>query len=213
MLNVFAVRFACELPLTVHDWARKLPPIVGRHGRVDDCPQGGAPDTRLEMKPDSESRPDLERSAADAMELRPPQWELAVHIVEVQGPEGVIRGELALGESAADEMDSCWVRLIVGEREFMGAATDYFEALLVIRRQLEAERLLIRVNGACRGFWPSGMCRSMTLSRVVYRLHLDRDPESNDVVPTFECLPDAEPATVAEQERFRDQWLAFRTSG
>jgi hypothetical protein len=117
----------------------------------------------------------------------------------------VVHAELTYGEHNSE---SYWVRLACREQSFIGEGTDYFEALVALRRQLEAQGTFIRVNGAGQNVWPSGMSRSMGGGIKAYRMTLGSQARMADLVHIFECSTGIEPATIAEQERFRDQWFA-----
>src|SRR5688572_29170715 len=90
-------------------------------------------------------------------------------VVELLKAGAVLQAELAYGEH---DSESCWVRLVYSEQSFIGEGSDYFDALVALRRQLEAQSTLIRVNGAGRNVWPSGMSRSMGGGIQAYRMTL-----------------------------------------
>jgi hypothetical protein len=125
--------------------------------------------------------------------------------VELLRASGAVRAELTYGER---DSESCWVRVAYAAQSFVGEGSDYFDALVALRRQLEALSILIRVNGAGQNVWPSGMSRSMGSGIQAYRMTLGSQARTVDLVHIFECSTGIEPATITEQERFRDQWFA-----
>ena len=88
-------------------------------------------------------------------------------------------------------------------------APDFFEALCLIRRQLEPEGLIPFCYGASLNVYPSGMARDMGAGLKAYRLkkgvHV-RPPD--DLVEIFATGPDVIPALVDAQEAFWREWLA-----
>jgi hypothetical protein len=128
--------------------------------------------------------------------------------VQLLSASGVAPGELTYGERSSGEGPECWVRLVYGGRSFIGEGGDYFDALVALRKHLEAQGTLIRVNGAARNVWPSGMSRSMGGGLKAYRMTLGAQAGIADLVHIFESSVGVEPATIAEQENFRDQWFA-----
>jgi hypothetical protein len=134
--------------------------------------------------------------------------------VELLSADGVAHGELTYGEySSTTDSESCWVRLARAEHVLLGHSGDYFDALIDLRRQLEAQGTLIRVNGAGRNIWPSGMSRSMGAGIKAFRLSLGQQARMADLVHIFESSVGIEPVTIAEQEHFRDQWFASVAAG
>jgi len=102
----------------------------------------------------------------------------------------------------------CTLHLTFEDGEVTGSGPDYFEALVVIRRQLERTGKLMCVYGASKNVWPSGMARSMGLGLKAYKMTKGKQALSRDLVSIFKSGPDVEPSTVAEQENFRDEWFA-----
>jgi hypothetical protein len=97
---------------------------------------------------------------------------------------GVERGVLTIGEGG-----SCELVLEVGERSYRATGFDLFDSLVTLRGVLEAEDLLICVEGARSDVYPSGMSRQMGTGRGAYR-HVDIFDETccDDVVRIEEQL-------------------------
>lgn len=102
----------------------------------------------------------------------------------------------------------CGLELCFNGNKFAGSGLDFFEALLGIRRQIESTGLLLQVYGSSRNVWPSGMARQMGLGRTAYKMTKGKQALKQDMVNIFATGPDVEPATVAEQEQFRNEWVA-----
>ena len=101
----------------------------------------------------------------------------------------------------------CTLHLTFEDIHVTGSGPDYFEALVAIRRQLERSGILMCVYGASKNVWPSGMARSMGLGLKGYKMIKGKQALKQDLVSIFESGPDVEPSTVAEQEKFRDEWF------
>ena len=120
-----------------------------------------------------------------------------------------IAGSLLVAEAeASEEEEACLLRLAFEARNFSACGPDYFETLIRLRRELEAEGVQILLNGASRDVWPSAMARSMGLGLKAYRMRLGHQALSSDLVPIFELHPESQPCSIAEQEHYREQWFA-----
>ncbi|MCK1736246.1 hypothetical protein IVA79_20405 [Bradyrhizobium sp. 138] len=87
-------------------------------------------------------------------------------------------------------------------------ARDFFEALCLIRRQLEPEGLIPFCYGASLNVYPSGMARDMGAGLKAYRLTKGAHTRMTDLVEIFDAGPDVIPASVDVQEEFWREWLA-----
>jgi hypothetical protein len=87
-------------------------------------------------------------------------------------------------------------------------AGDFFEALCLIRRQLEHEGLIPFCYGASLNVFPSGMARDMGAGLKAYRLKKGVHARGADLVEIFDNGPDVIPASVDAQEAFWLEWLA-----
>ena len=101
----------------------------------------------------------------------------------------------------------CLLQLRLGTSQFSGEGPDYFEALCEVRRQLEAQGLLLRSYGGSRNLVLSGMCRDVGAGLSGYRVSAGKRPVRADLVRIFDTGPDVEPATVDEQKAFGRAWL------
>ena len=73
-------------------------------------------------------------------------------------------------------------------------ADDAFEALCLVREQLEPYGWRIGVAGSQRDVWPSGMARDQGGGKVAYRF------ESPDIVEVFEPVAPETVTTVSQQQ-------------
>lgn len=114
------------------------------------------------------------------------------------------------GELSYDEFESgdCEVVLIFEGQRFAGQAEDYFDALIAVRKPLEEQGYLIGVYGASRNVWPSPMSRSMGGGIKAYKMELGRQALSQDLVNIFDSGADLIPATIAEQEQYKEDWFS-----
>jgi len=87
-------------------------------------------------------------------------------------------------------------------------AADFFEALCLIRRQLEPEGLIPFCYGASLNVYPSGMARDMGAGLKAYRMRKGVHARMADLVEIFDTGPDVIPASVDAQEAFWREWLA-----
>ncbi|HYS82505.1 MAG TPA: hypothetical protein VEM76_17480 [Anaeromyxobacteraceae bacterium] len=104
--------------------------------------------------------------------------------------------------------ERCEIEAIMGQTSWTRADTDYFAALALVRRDLEAHGWLLSCYGASRNIYPSGMARDMGLGLKANKLHLGQRGRREDLVDIFTTGPDVEPASVDEQEAFHKEWLA-----
>ncbi len=121
--------------------------------------------------------------------------------------DAVRDGERARYVLTARRLDDRRVELVADGPTGTHVATgdDLFEALRVVRRDVEPHGWRLAVNGARRDTWPSGMLRDRAAGASVYVLPPDphRVPET---VPTFGPAAEELLATVAEQEEAWEAW-------
>ena len=84
-------------------------------------------------------------------------------------------------------------------------ADDLFDALRLVRLEIEPHGWRLVVNGARRDTWPSGMLRDQLDGGAVYVL--PPDPKAvPQTVGTFDRAPEELLATVGEQEAGWEAW-------
>lgn len=123
----------------------------------------------------------------------------------VSQTNGEVAGVFILGEHVYGDHVTLTLQYPGGE--ITTQASDYFEALCQIRRQLEPAGWRPVCYGSSRNVWPSGMCRDMSLGNKAYKTQLGRQALRADLVGTFETGPDVVPSSVEEQEQFHQEWL------
>ncbi len=87
-------------------------------------------------------------------------------------------------------------------------ASDVFECLRRLRTNLDREGTRLCCNGARLNVWPSGMARDMGGGWKAYVLQIGRRASVKDLVDIFDPAPIEDVATVEEQRRFAEKWLA-----
>jgi hypothetical protein len=106
-----------------------------------------------------------------------------------------------------EESKGCRLVLCFGDRSITKEALDTFEALVQIRRDLEAEGMQVFCYGACKDVRPSGMSRSMGGGFRAYRHVFGRRTSCDEMVHILESGPDIVPVTVNEQQLYWAEWL------
>ena len=118
---------------------------------------------------------------------------------EYQEPAFVVLSE--------SETGSCGIRLQFSQGVLEEQGENYFDVLVNIRNRLETYGFYLGCAGASRGYYPSGMSKSMGTGRQVYRLYPGRVAKLSDLVDLFATDPSLEPATVKEQVQEYQDWF------
>lgn len=92
-------------------------------------------------------------------------------------------------------------------RRLNAKASDYFEAMAEIRRELEKDSILLHCYGASKNVYPSGMGPDMGAGLKAYKMTLGKRARMEDLVFIFDTGDDVEPARVSEQKEFFERWL------
>jgi hypothetical protein len=115
------------------------------------------------------------------------------------------------GERATFEINDvknrCLLTCRYRDKTISSDSTDFFEALVSIRRQLQADGLAPYCYGASLNVFPSGMARDMGQGLKAYKLTLGKHAKSADLVDIFDEGIDVAPADVDAQEQFYRDWL------
>jgi len=130
-----------------------------------------------------------------------------VQQVVLQRGHSLLEGTLSHYESE-EEGSSCVVELRFDERTISGKSEDFFDALIQVRRTLEKENVLLLVYGGSKNVWPSAMARSMGAGLRAYKMTMGKQALKTDLVEIFASGPDVQPCTVAEQEKYKDEWFS-----
>jgi hypothetical protein len=132
-----------------------------------------------------------------------------IGIVELIDRNGeMIPAELHLQDEDPENPDLVRLSLRFAGKELTSIHEEWFEAMRALRRELEQSGLLLKCYGASRNVYPSPMSRSMGGGHKAYKLRMAEPAKLEDLVSIFDTGPDVEPATVDEQERFFQEWLA-----
>ncbi|MFD6444967.1 immunity 53 family protein [Promicromonospora sp. NPDC060204] len=86
------------------------------------------------------------------------------------------------------------------------AAPDAWHALRALREQVEPLGYRLCCAGARVDAYVSGMSISMSAGSLVYLLHRWRKPRSRHLVEIFSYAPPGKVGSVAEQDRFFEEW-------
>ncbi len=106
-----------------------------------------------------------------------------------------------------EERDRCLLTCRYRDNAISSEAMDYFEALALIRRQLEPEGLIPYCYGASLNVFPSGMGRDMGQGLRAYKMTLGKHAKMTDLVDIFDEGVDIVHADVDAQEQFYRNWL------
>jgi len=119
-----------------------------------------------------------------------------------------VTGESTAAEFALNDSKSEYeLTLRFLDNELRSSESDYFEAMCRLREQLEPFGLQPYCYGASKNVFPSGMGRDMGAGLKAYKLRLGERTKMEDLVSIFDSGLDVEPARVAEQRTFFEQWL------
>ena len=108
---------------------------------------------------------------------------------------------------AASTPESVLLALRFGSREIATCNGTYWEACCTVRAELDQENILICCYGSSRNVYPSGMCLSMGVGDLAYRIQTGQPARTADLVNIFDTGPDVDPAMLADQKDFQTKWL------
>jgi hypothetical protein len=106
-----------------------------------------------------------------------------------------------------DEQEDCLLVCRYRGQTISAQEADFFEALVSIRRRLQADGLMPCCYGASLNVFPSGMSRDMGRGLKAYKMTLGKQAGGADLVGIFDEGIDVVPADVDAQERFFRDWL------
>lgn len=118
-------------------------------------------------------------------------------------------GESAVGKLVANAEPEPEVQItLVDSSRYVGSGSDFFQALLECRRQLDELNIQLNCNGARRDVFPSAMQSQTGLARRAYLVTFPRSKYRPPVVDIFGPSNDlAALATVEEQLAWHKRWL------
>jgi hypothetical protein len=115
------------------------------------------------------------------------------------------------GERATFEISEvenrCLLTCRYRDKTISSEATDFFDALVSIRRQLHRDGLMPSCYGASLNVFPSGMARDMARGLAAYKLTPGKHANRADLVEIFDEGTDVVPTDVDAQEQFYRNWL------
>jgi hypothetical protein len=84
---------------------------------------------------------------------------------------------------------------------------DLFEAMVMLRKELESRGALLLCAGARTDVFPSGMSRSMSGGRKAYVTKLGFPTGRKDIIDIFDAADPKDVGTVEQQALFREEWI------
>lgn len=103
--------------------------------------------------------------------------------------------------------DDVEIVLKIGDISITKQADTFFEALIEIRKELEAKGIKLLCKGCSRNVYPSAMILDMGSGRKAYTLTMGEQAKMNSLVDIFEPCQIEEYATVEEQYNFFNKWI------
>jgi hypothetical protein len=122
----------------------------------------------------------------------------------VSSTKAETQGDFSFDEDAVGDAT---LMFKLAEETFSATASDFFEAMCQIRRQLELLGWRPVCYGRSKNVYPSGMCRDMGRGLKAYKFSLGRPGSIKDLVSIFDTGEDIEPASVDEQRSFAMEWF------
>lgn len=96
---------------------------------------------------------------------------------------------------------------------FEGEAENYFYALVELRKKLEIQNIKLLCKGCSEHVYPSPMILSMGDAVMAYKLTLGKQAFQKDLVNIFEPCKCDEYATVEQQYKYYERWIASIGNG
>ncbi|MEH7515070.1 hypothetical protein V7146_20325 [Gottfriedia acidiceleris] len=114
---------------------------------------------------------------------------------------------LEIFEEAPNNEDMVMLRIGLNGQDFCYINENFFDALLMLRQDLEEMNIQINCNGAALDVYPSPMSLSMGNGRLAYKLQTGKQAKSEDLVELFDCDFNLNFVSIDEQQRFYKEWL------
>ncbi|TCR93297.1 hypothetical protein [Rhizobium sp. BK376] len=105
-----------------------------------------------------------------------------------------------------DEYPNCRLQCEYRDRRLEATASDFFEALCVVRNMMATDGLIPFCYGASLNVYPSGMARDMGRGLKAYKLK--KGHRAEELVEIFAEAADVIPSSVERQREFWQDWLA-----
>lgn len=87
------------------------------------------------------------------------------------------------------------------------SANNYFDALCLLRMELEKKHIQLLCNGAVKEVYPSNMQLTMGCCRTGYIQYMGMRAQKKDIVDLFEYDVTLTPCDVTEQIEYHNRWL------
>ena len=131
-----------------------------------------------------------------------------IAVVVVLGNDERMLSEFWLWEESPDNPDAVYLELHLPGRSLKATSEEgFFDALTLIREEIEPEGQRLVCYGCSKEVFPSPMARSMGSGEKAYRLRIGCPAKREDLVSIFDSGSDVNPATFSEQEQFYHEWL------
>lgn len=128
--------------------------------------------------------------------------------VKIQDINGnLVEIDLKIFEEWNENADNVAISFIYNGNNYFASHENYFEALIIIRNQLEKDNLQICCNGASQNVYPSPMLLSMGSGQKAYRLTIGKQALNKDIIDIFEYDGSHKYTTVSKQKAFYKKWL------
>lgn len=103
----------------------------------------------------------------------------------------------------------CRLWVIDNKKLYVSAASDFFDALIIMRTILEDRDIQVLCNGSRENVWPSETSRKMESGLVAYVCNPGKFATKR--VYIFESIEDEHCVTVSEQKAYIEHWLKTRS--
>jgi len=128
--------------------------------------------------------------------------------VELIADDGsILSGEFLIRDEVAGQPDRVELTLAWAGRAVTAMADDCFDAMILIRHELDVIGLSPLCWGASLQVYPSDSSRGQGVGDTAYKLKLGQFVRAADRVNIFDSGPGLVAATVAEQEDFSRAWF------
>lgn len=99
------------------------------------------------------------------------------------------------------------IQVNIDDKTYRGTAYNYFEALQILRKELEKDCIQILCNGAVVNVYPSPMIMNMGDGIKAYKLYLGKQAALANLINIFDYEYGLSCCSVAEQKAFYKEWL------
>ncbi len=111
------------------------------------------------------------------------------------------------------EDEDCHLTLSYLNKSLSSISTDFYDALIEIRKTLEQDNIFPHCYGASRNVFPSGMSRDMGNGLKAYKTEIGKQALRKDLVEIFDVGDDIIHSTIEEQKTFHIEWVNYFKNG